>query len=69
MLNHKNITLKLNTEYKELKGKHFKRVFFTGPIDEFYDYKFGQLPYRSVNFKFETYDKEKIKLTLSVFFL
>ena len=58
MLNHKNITLKLNTEYKELKGKHFKRVFFTGPIDEFYDYKFGQLPYRSVNFKFETYDKE-----------
>lgn len=58
MLNHKNITVKLDTDYKELKDKDFKRIFYTGPIDEFYDYKFGQLPYRSVNFKFETYDKE-----------
>ena len=33
-------------------------MFYTGPIDEFYNYKFGQLPYRSVYFKFETYDKE-----------
>ena len=58
MLNHKNITVKLKTDYRHLKNKDFKRVFYTGPIDEFYDYKFGQLPYRSVNFKFETYNKE-----------
>jgi len=58
MLDNKNITLKLGTDYKDLKDKGFKRIFYTGPIDEFYDYKFGQLPYRSVNFKFETYDKE-----------
>lgn len=58
ILNHKNIKVKLNTDYKDLKDKNFKRIFYTGPIDEFYNYKFGQLPYRSVYFKFETYDKE-----------
>ena len=58
MLDHKNITVKLNTDYQDLKDKNFKRIFYTGPIDEFYNYKFGQLPYRSVNFKLETYDKE-----------
>ena len=54
----KNIKVKLNTDFKDLKDEDFERVFYTGPIDEFFNYKFGQLPYRSVNFKFETYDKE-----------
>ncbi len=58
MLDHKNIKVKLNTDFKDLKDEDFERVFYTGPIDEFFNYKFGQLPYRSVNFKFETYDKE-----------
>ena len=58
ILDNKNITVKLNTDYKTLKNKKFKRIFYTGSIDEFYDYKFGQLPYRSVKFKFETYNKE-----------
>ena len=57
MLNHKNIKVKLNTDYKKLKNK-FKRVFYTGAIDEYFDYELGQLPYRSVNFKFEEYDRE-----------
>ncbi len=57
MLNHKNIKVKLDTDYKEVSGQ-FERVFFTGSIDEFFNYKFGNLPYRSVNFKFEEYDRE-----------
>ena len=56
MLNHKNIEVKLNTEYKNNSG--YDRVFFTGSIDEFFNYKYGVLPYRSVNFKFEEYDRE-----------
>ncbi len=56
MLDHKNIKVKLNTEYEEVEG--FDRVFFTGSIDEFFNYKYGMLPYRSVNFKFEEYDRE-----------
>jgi UDP-galactopyranose mutase len=31
-----------------------REVIFTGPIDEFFDYRFGRLPYRSLEFKFET---------------
>jgi len=57
MLNHPNIDLKLNTDFKEISGP-FDRIFYTGAIDEFFGYEFGQLPYRSVNFKFEEYDKE-----------
>ncbi|MBQ2871128.1 UDP-galactopyranose mutase [bacterium] len=57
MLSHPNITVKLQTDYKQLKNE-YDRVFYTGAIDEYFDYKFGQLPYRSVNFKFEEYDRE-----------
>lgn len=55
ILNHQNITVKLNTEYnKSFTG--YKRIFCTGSIDEFFDYKYGELPYRSVKFKFETHN-------------
>ncbi|MBE7712412.1 MAG: UDP-galactopyranose mutase [Cyanobacteria bacterium SIG26] len=58
MLTHDNIEIRLNTDFAQLKGQKFKRIFFTGSIDEFFDYKYGQLPYRSVNFKLETHNKE-----------
>ena len=57
MLKHKNIDIRLNTDFKNIKG-HFKRVFYTGAIDEYFNYELGKLPYRSVNFKFEEYDRE-----------
>ncbi len=58
MLEHKNIKVKLKTAYRDVKDKTFKRIFYTGSIDEFFEYKFGQLPYRSVKFKLETHNKE-----------
>lgn len=63
MLENKNITLKLNTSFENYRKENpelveSSRIFYTGSIDEFFNYKFGQLPYRSVNFKFETYDRE-----------
>ncbi len=58
MLDHKNIEVRLNTEFKDVDASKFDRIFYTGPIDEYFNYKFGQLPYRSVNFKFETHNKE-----------
>ena len=57
MLNHSNIKDKLNSDYKQVK-ESADRIFYTGSIDEFFDYKYGILPYRSVNFKFEEYDRE-----------
>jgi len=63
MLEHKNIKVILNTDFETFKNQNEDllkdaRIFYTGSIDEYFDYKFGQLPYRSVNFKFEEYDRE-----------
>jgi UDP-galactopyranose mutase len=61
MLDHPNITVRLNTDYFALKDelKDYKKLFFTGPIDQFFGYKHGKkLQYRSLKFVFETYDKE-----------
>lgn len=58
MLASKNIEVQLNTDYSDVKNRKFRRIFFTGSIDEFFNYKFGILPYRSVNFKFETHNRE-----------
>ncbi len=57
MLN--GIEVYLSTDFKDIKNKIFyDRLIYTGPIDEFFDYKYGRLPYRSLNFKFDNYNKE-----------
>ncbi len=63
ILNHPNIEIKLNTDFKAFASEtpdlmNEFRIFYTGSIDEFFDYKYGELPYRSVHFKFETHDRE-----------
>lgn len=65
MLAHKNIEVILNTDFESFKKETSNivdgenvRIFYTGSIDEFFNYKYGQLPYRSVHFKMETYDRE-----------
>lgn len=57
MLDHPNIEVRLNTHYKDLK-ESFKSIFWTGSIDEFLDYKYGVLPYRSVYFELEEHNVE-----------
>lgn len=57
ILNHPNIEIRLNTDFADL-AKNFDRIFYTGAIDEFFNYELGQLPYRSVYFEFEEHDKE-----------
>lgn len=59
MLAHPNIKVMLNTDYKEIIDViPFKEMIFTGPVDEYFDYKFGKLPYRSLEFKHETLNTE-----------
>jgi len=55
MLAHPNIKILLNADYREV-APLFPRaqVIFTGPVDEFFDYRLGKLPYRSLEFRFET---------------
>ncbi|GAA4305525.1 UDP-galactopyranose mutase [Nibribacter koreensis] len=59
MLDHPNIKIMLNTDYHEIIDFiPFKEMIFTGPVDEYFDFKFGKLPYRSLEFKHETLNKE-----------
>jgi UDP-galactopyranose mutase len=55
MLAHPNIKVMLNADYREVRAMvPHREVIYTGPIDEYFDYKYGRLPYRSLDFKFET---------------
>ena len=50
ILKHDNITIKLNTAFHKDMESHFHHVFNSMPIDVYYDYQFGELPYRSLKF-------------------
>jgi len=64
MLNHPNINIMLNTDYQDVESFiPFRKMIFTGPIDEYFDFRYGHLPYRSLDFIFETHDKEKYQST------
>jgi UDP-galactopyranose mutase len=61
MLDHPNITVMVGTDYQELRRDNLARhTIFTGPIDEYFDQRFGQLPYRSLEFRHETHDARRL---------
>jgi len=68
MISHPNISVELNTDYKDISSTSFDRLIFTGPIDEYFGYTFGRLPYRSLRFEFETHDIEYYQKTAQVNF-
>lgn len=54
MLSHPNIEVKLNTKFDEkFDNKDFDHIFYSGPIDTFFKYKYGKLGYRTVYFERE----------------
>ena len=70
MLDHPNIEVRTNTNAKDvlaiseeegkvlLDGQEFHgTVIYTGPVDELFDCRFGRLPYRTLRFDFEHYDR------------
>ncbi len=69
MLSHPNIKIMLNTDYKEVIDLiPYKNMIYTGPIDSFYNYCYGRLPYRSIEFKFETIDSDVFQSTGTINF-
>jgi UDP-galactopyranose mutase len=57
MLDHPNIKVLLNCDYREIeKDIPFREMIYTGPVDTYFDYVYGKLPYRSLEFKHETHD-------------
>jgi UDP-galactopyranose mutase len=61
MLDHPEIKVMLNTDYREVMLLPADHVFFSGPVDEFFDYRYGPLPYRSLEFRFETHDTDRFQ--------
>ena len=67
LLDHPNINIMLNTDYKDVVGEiKFKTLIYSGPIDAYFDFCFGKLPYRSINFKSQTIDSENYQPTGTV---
>lgn len=60
MLQHPNITIETGLDFKAVRDNlHFNQLIYTGPLDEFYDCRFGKLPYRSLRFEHEHLDVEQ----------
>lgn len=67
MLSHRNIKIMLNTNYKEIIDViPYNNLIYTGPIDEYFNYCYGRLPYRSIEFHFETLEQEFFQQTGTV---
>ena len=64
MLDHPLIEKRLGTDFREFKDRAHEladHIIYTGPIDEYFDYRFGKLPYRSLRFDHRTLEEERFQ--------
>ncbi|MFK0692819.1 UDP-galactopyranose mutase [Mesorhizobium sp. IMUNJ 23033] len=62
MLDNPKIKIMLQTDYREIRASiPFRRMVYTGPVDEYFNWKLGRLPYRSLRFKHVTLDREQFQ--------
>ncbi|MEC5197662.1 UDP-galactopyranose mutase [Xanthomonas campestris] len=67
MLDHPNIKVMLNTDYREIRDElDYHQLVYCGPIDEYFDYCYGKLPYRSLKFEHSTVDQEQFQAVATV---
>jgi UDP-galactopyranose mutase len=67
MLDHENIHVLLQTDYRDIIDLiPFREMIYTGPVDEFFDCRYGRLPYRSLEFRHQTHDQEFFQPTAVV---
>jgi len=70
MLKHRNIKLQLETDFfawrKGVDLSKFDQIFYTGAIDQYFDYAYGHLEYRSLDFHFERHSQEFYQATGAV---
>jgi UDP-galactopyranose mutase len=67
MLDHSNIEIVLKADYREVaKEVAYRKLIYTGPVDEFFDLRYGKLPYRSLQFQHTTLDCEWFQPTAVV---
>ncbi|MGR6331449.1 UDP-galactopyranose mutase [Sphingomonas sp. XXL09] len=69
MLDHPNITVRLSTEFDDVKDKvYHDQLVYSGPIDEYFDYCYGHLPYRSLRFEHRILERERYQAAAVVNF-
>ena len=62
MLANPLIERRLGTDYRDIRDTvEFDHLVFTGPIDEYFDFRFGKLPYRSLKFDHHTIDQAQFQ--------
>ena len=62
MLDHPNITVQVGSDFRDVaKDIKFREIIYSGPVDEFFDFRFGELPYRSLRFRHETLNTEYLQ--------
>ncbi|MEI6352084.1 MAG: UDP-galactopyranose mutase [Verrucomicrobiota bacterium] len=67
MLAHPNITVQLSCDFREIRNQvGCRHLIYTGMIDEYYDFCFGPLPYRSLRFEPETLPQEYFQPVMQV---
>jgi UDP-galactopyranose mutase len=67
MLDHPNIKVMLNTDYREVVDLvPWNHMIYSGPIDSFFDCKYGKLPYRSLEFKHVNMPQEQFQVVGTV---
>lgn len=68
MLNHPNIEVKLNTRYNKHIHTNYNHTFNSMSIDEYHDYCYGRLPYRSIKFDVKIFPMNRVLPTATVNF-
>jgi UDP-galactopyranose mutase len=62
ILAHPNITVRTGVDYREVRRTvPHRRLIWTGPVDEFFGFRFGKLPYRSLRFEHRTLERERFQ--------
>ena len=60
MLDHPLIEIRTGVDYRDVRDEvDTGHIIYTGPIDEYFDFRFGKLPYRSLKFDHQTLDEER----------
>ena len=69
MLGHPLIDVRTGVEFRDIKDRWQEiadHLVYTGPIDEYFDHRFGKLPYRSLKFDHQTLEQERFQETGTV---
>jgi len=67
MLDHPRIDVLLSTDYRDIVGEAAAdHLIYTGPIDEFFDHRYGKLPYRSLRFEHRIVEQERFQPVATV---